>query len=182
MKIVVVVASATGRTRRMAEALVEGAESEGAEVLLLDASEADGEAIADAHALVLGCGVHMAGVPTPMRSFLERLAPQWMAGDFAGKLGAGFVTAGAGARGGGEMALVELLSSLAQHGMLIVSMPSRTDGFSAAGSHWGPIAWTNPRSGEAGPTPGHLKAARAHGAHVARCAARWGRGGAADRS
>ena len=173
MKIVVVVASATGRTRRMAEALVEGAEAEGAHVVLLDATEADAEAITDADALVLGCGVHMAGVPTPMRSFLERLAPQWMAGDFAGKLGAGFVTSGAGARGGGEMALVELLSSLAQHGMLIVSMPNRSEGFSSGGSHWGPIAWTSPRSGEAGPTAGHLKAARAHGAHVARCAARW---------
>jgi len=178
MKIVVVVASATGRTRRMAEAFVEGAESEGAEVELLDAAEADGDAIADADAVALGCGVHMSGVPTPMRAFLERLAPQWMAGAFAGKLAAGFVTAGAGARGGGELALVELLSALAQHGMLIVSMPNRSPGFSAAGSHWGPIAWTNPRSGEAGPTAGHLKAARSHGAHLARCTARWQRGAA----
>lgn len=176
MRIVVVVASATGRTRRMAKAFVEGAEAAGAEVELLDAADASGEAIVGADALVLGCGVHMAGVPTPMRSFLERLAPQWLSGTFTGMVGAGFVTAGAGARGGGELALVELLASLAQHGMLIVSMPGRTEGFSAAGSHWGPIAWTNPRSGEAGPTAGHLKAARAHGAHVARCAARWRRG------
>ncbi len=174
MKIVVVVASATGRTRRMAEAFVEGAESEGADVELLDAADADGHALVDAAAVVLGCGVHMSGVPTAMRSFLERLAPQWMAGVFTGKLAAGFVTSGAGARGGGEMALVELLSALAQHGMLLVSMPNRTEGFSAAGSHWGPIAWTNPRQGEAGPTAAHLKAARGHGAHVARCAARWG--------
>jgi len=180
MKIVVVVASATGRTRRMADAFAEGAGSEGAEVVLLDAAEAEGESIAEADALVLGCGVHMAGVPTPMRSFLERLAPQWMAGTFAGKLGAGFVTSGAGAGGGGEMALVEMLSSLAQHGMLIVSMPSRTEGFSSGGSHWGPIAWTNPRSGEAGPTAAHLKAARGHGTHVARCTARWV-GGLRDR-
>lgn len=174
MKIVVVVASATGRTRRMAEAFVEGAESEGAEVTLLEASVAEGDALLEADAVALGCGVHMSGVPTPMRSFLERLAPQWMAGALTGKLAAGFVTSGAGARGGGELALVELLSALAQHGMLIVSMPSRSEGFSAAGSHWGPIAWTNPRDGEAGPTPGHLKAARAHGAHLARCTARWG--------
>ncbi len=176
MKIVVVVAAATGRTRRMAESFVEGAESEGAEVTLIDATEAEGDAIVDADAVALGCGVHMSGVPTTMRSFLERLAPQWMAGAFAGKLAAGFVTSGAGARGGGELALVELLASLAQHGMLLVSMPSRSEGFSAAGSHWGPIAWTNPRSGEAGPTAAHLKAARAHGAHLARCTARWMRG------
>jgi len=86
------------------------------------------------------------------------------------------VTSGDGARGGGELTLVELQSALAQHGMLIVTMPNRTPGFEAAGCHWGPVAWTNPRAGEAGPTSKHLKAARAHGAHVARCAARWGRG------
>lgn len=154
MKLVVVVASGTGRTRCMAEACVEGAESEGAEVSLLDAAAAQGDALLDADAFALGCGVHMAGVPTPTRSFLERLAPQWMAGELAEELGTGFVTSGAGARGGGEMALVELLSSLAQHGLLVVSMPSRSPGFSSAGSHWGPIAWTNPRSGEAGPSPG----------------------------
>lgn len=178
MKIVVVVASATGRTRRMAEAFAEGAQEEGAEAVLLEADEAEASAIEDADTLVLGCGVQMSGVPSSMRAFLERLAPQWMAGSFAGKLGAAFVTAGAGARGGGELALIELHSALAQHGLLLVSMPGRTKGFSSAGSHWGPVAWTNPRSGKAGPTASHLEAARGHGAHVARCTARWLRGAA----
>ena len=184
MRIVVVVASATGRTRRMAEAFEAGAREALADagedaadaVELLDAGSADGDAVLEADAVVLGCGVHMAGTPSAMRGFLERLAPQWMAGQLAGKLGAAFVTAGAGARGGGELVLVELHAALAQHGMLLVSMPSRTKGFSAAGSHWGPVAWTNPRDGEAGPTPAHLEAARAHGRHVARCASRWARG------
>lgn len=178
MKIAIVVASATGRTRRMAEALAEGVSEEGAEAMLLDAASAEAEAIEGADALVLGCGVHMSGVPSPMRAFLERLAPQWMAGALAGRLGAAFVTSGAGARGGGELALIELHAALAQHGLLLISMPSRTKGFSSAGSHWGPVAWTNPRGGEAGPTASHLEAARAHGRHVARCTARWLRGAA----
>jgi NAD(P)H dehydrogenase (quinone) len=179
VKIVVVVASATGRTRKLAHAFVEGAESEGASVELLDAESAEGASLEQAHAIVLGCGVHMSGVPSPMRGFLERLAPQWMSGRLAGRLGAAFVTSGAGARGGGELALVELHAALAQHGLLLVSMPSRTKGFSSGGSHWGPVAWTNPRQGEAGPTAGHLEAARGHGRHVAKCTARWVRGAAA---
>ena len=142
----------------------------------LDAESAAAEAVEDADALVLGCGIHMAGAPSPMRGFLERTAPQWLSGAWVGKLCAAFVTSGAGARGGGELVIVELLAALAQHGMLIVSMPIRSDGFSKAGNHWGPIAWTNPRGGEAGPTQGHLEAARAHGQHVARCTARWLRG------
>jgi NAD(P)H dehydrogenase (quinone) len=176
MKITIVVASSTGRTRRMAEALADGARDAGAEVSLLDADTADHTAIADSDALVLGSGVHMAGISSAMRAFLERMAPQWISGAWAGKLGAAFVTAGAGARGGGELALISLVAGLAEHGMLIVTMSNRTKGFSSAGSHWGPVAWTNPRGGEAGPTEKHLEAARDHGRNIALAAARWRRG------
>jgi hypothetical protein len=55
-------------------------------------------------------------------------------------------------------------------------MHNRIDGFAKGGSHWGPVAWTTPRKGEAGPTDDHLLAARAHGRHVAACTARWLRG------
>lgn len=83
--------------------------------------------------------------------------------------------AGAGARGGGELALLSLLAFLAENGMLLVTSHNRQEGWSAAGCHWGPIAWTNPRQGVAGPTDAHLRSARAHGRWVAECAARWRR-------
>jgi NAD(P)H dehydrogenase (quinone) len=66
-----------------------------------------------------------------------------------------------------------MLANLAEHGMLLVSMPNRLPGFADAGCHWGPVAWTNPRQGVAGPTERHLSAARAHGRHVAECTGRW---------
>ena len=65
------------------------------------------------------------------------------------------------------------LANLAEHGMLLVAMPNRLEGFRQGGSHWGPVAWTNPRKGVVGPTEEHLAAARAHGRHVAECTARW---------
>jgi NAD(P)H dehydrogenase (quinone) len=160
----------------MAEACAEGAREAGAEVELLSAAEAGAEQLQAADAVVLGSGVHMGGIESEMRAFLERTAPLWMQGALEGKLGAAFVSAGAGGRGGGELALVSLHAALAEHGMLLVPMHNRLDGFAGGGCHWGPLAWTNPREGQAGPTETQLGAARAHGAHVARCAGRWGRG------
>ena len=173
MRVLVVVASQTGRTRRMAEALAEGAREAGAEVVVRDADDAGEAEVLDADAIVVGSGVHMGGIETPMRGFFERTSPLWLQGRLVGKLGGAFVSAGAGGRGGAELALLSLLAPLAEHGMLLVSMPNRLEGFAAAGCHWGPIAWTNPRQGEPGPTAAHLAAARAHGRHVAECAARW---------
>jgi NAD(P)H dehydrogenase (quinone) len=175
-RILVVVASATGRTARMAEAVAEGAQEARAEVLLRPAERATNDDLVAADGVILGSGVHMGGIAASMRAFIEGAAPLWLEGRLIGKTGAAFVTAGLGARGGGELALLTLLANLAEHGMILVPMHNRLAGFRDAGCHWGPVAWTNPREGHAGPTPRHLEAARAHGRHVAECTARWMRG------
>jgi NAD(P)H dehydrogenase (quinone) len=173
VRVLIVVASATGRTRRMAEAVEAGAAEAGAVTVLRRPEDVNDADLLDADALLLGSGVHMGGIEAPMRAFFERTAPLWMRGALAGKLGAAFVSGGAGGRGGAELTLVSLHALLAEHGMLLVSMPNRLEGYSAAGCHWGPVAWTSPRNGESGPTAAHLVAARAHGRHVAECTARW---------
>jgi NAD(P)H dehydrogenase (quinone) len=181
VRVLIVVASATGRTLRMAEAVEAGAREAGCDTNLRRSEQAADADLVEADAVILGSGVHMGGIESSMRAFFERTAPLWLRGALVGKVGAAFVTAGAGGRGGAELALLSLLANLAEHGMLLVSMPSRSEGFAAAGSHWGPVAWTNPRDGEAGPTAAHLVAARAHGRHVAACTERWlagARGGA----
>jgi NAD(P)H dehydrogenase (quinone) len=158
----------------MGEALADGAREAGANVLVHRAEDAGPDDLDAIDALVLGSGVHMGGIESSMRAFFERAAPLWMQGRLVGKLGAAFVSAGAGARGGAELALLSLLANLAEHGMLLVSMHNRMEGFSSAGCHWGPVAWTNPRSGKAGPTEDHLAACRAHGAWIAECVLRLG--------
>ena len=172
MKMVIVVASQTGRTQRMAEAAAAGAREAGADVDVLRAEDAAPEDLTAADALMLGSGVHMAGMESAMRAFFERAAPLWMQGGLIGKHGAAFVSAGAGARGGAELTLITLLANLAEHGMLLVPMHSKLEGFASAGCHWGPVAWTNPRSGKAGPTPEHLAACNAHGRWVVECTLR----------
>lgn len=174
VRVLVVVASASGRTLRMAEAVAEGAKEAGAEVVQKRAEEATPDDLVAADAILLGSGVHMGGIESSMRAFFERASPLWLEGKLRGKLGAAFVSAGLGARGGAELALLSLLANLAEHGCLLVSMPNRLAGFREGGMHWGPVAWTNPRKGEVGPTLRHLEAARSFGAYVAECALRWG--------
>ena len=173
MNVLVVVASATGRTRRMADALAEGASEAGAEVQVKDAAETVGDDLEAADAIVLGSGVHMAGIAAPMRELFERTSPLWLQGKLTGKLGAAFASAGEGGRGGGELALVSLLAFLAENGLLLVPMHNRMPGFRAAGCHWGPLARTNPVEGVAGPTEAQLEACHSHGQHIADCTKRW---------
>lgn len=173
VRVLVVVASATGRTLRMAESLAEGAREGGARVSLKRAEEAGDADLDAADAIVLGSGVHMGGIGAAMRTFLERTSPLWLQGRLVGRIGAVFATAGAGARGGTELALLTMLATLAEHGVLLVPMHNRLPGYRHGGCHWGPVAWTSPRQGIVGPTPEHLEAARSHGRWVAECAARW---------
>jgi len=175
-RVLVVFASRTGRTRRMAEAVVEGAEAAGGRVTLLEAGDATHDALLEADAVIVGSGVHMGGPEASLRAFLADTSPLWLAGRLQGKLGAAFVSAGDGARGGAELALLALLTTLAEHGMLLVPMHNRLAGFHEGGLHWGPVAHTHPRGGEPGPTAAQLEAARSHGAWVSECAARWLRG------
>jgi len=171
--VLIVVASDSGRTLRMAEALAEGAGEISETVTVTSAAEAQNEQLLAADAIVLGSGVHMAGMESSMRAFLERTAPLWMQGQLTGKLGAVFASGGAGGRGGGELTLISLLATLAEHGLLLVPMHNRLDHFATAGCHWGPLAETNPGTGAPGPTETQLASARAHGRWVAECAARW---------
>ena len=176
MKMLVVVASQTGRTLRMAEELAAGAREAGAETEVVKAEDADADRVEAADVLVLGTGVHMGGMESSMRVFFERIAPLWMQGRLVGRIGAAFASAGNGGRGGGELALISLWANLAEHGILTIPMHNRLAGYAEGGCHWGPLAWTNPRGGEAGPTAAHLEAARSHGRHVAETASRWLRG------
>ena len=176
MQVLIVFASATGRTQLMAEACAEGAAEAGGDVVLRSAADATDEDLLSADVVILGSGIHMGGIESSMSVFLERTSALWMQGKLVAKVGAAFVSGGMGARGGAELTLLSMLATLAEHGMLLVPMHNRLEGFGQAGCHWGPVAWTSPRDGAVGPTAEHLTAARAHGRFVAECGARWLRG------
>lgn len=172
MHALVAYASETSRTRTAAESLIEGLGEGGVPVRWGDVAELTPEALVEADVLVLGTPVHMGGASASMRAFFERTAPQWLAGRLAGKLGAAFVTAGLGGRGGAELTLISLHAFLAEHGYLLVPMPRGLPGFSEAGCHWGPIVETGLGGGT--PSDAARDALRAHGRHIAEAAMRWG--------
>ncbi|MBW2392880.1 MAG: hypothetical protein JRG95_01300, partial [Deltaproteobacteria bacterium] len=66
--VLIVVASDSGRTLRMAEALAEGAGEISETVTVTSAAEAQNEQLLAADAIVLGSGVHMAGMESSMRA------------------------------------------------------------------------------------------------------------------
>lgn len=177
VKVLVVVASVTGRTRRMAEAAAEGARAAGAQVLLRTCEDARDADLLEADAVLLASTVHMGGIASSMRAFFERTTHLWLEGRLVGRLGAALVTAGDGEAGGAELALLSLLANLAEHGILLVPMHNRLAGFRQGGCHWGPLARTHPGAGPPGPTEEQLEAARSHGRWLAECTARWLRGG-----
>jgi NAD(P)H dehydrogenase (quinone) len=181
VKLLVVVASVGGRTRRMAEALADGAREAGAKVLLRAPEETQDADLLEADAIALGSPVHMGGVASSMVSLFERTAPLWIAGRLRGKLGAAFVSSGDGERGGGELTLLALLAWLAENGILLVPVHNREPGYRDAGCHWGPLARTNPKGGEPGPTEAQLEVCRSHGRQLAECTQRWLAGGTARR-
>lgn len=135
-RLLIVHATLTGNTARMAEAVAEGACSvEGAEVR---AREVDTATEADARwadALILGSPVHMASAEWLVRRFIEAvIGPLWLEDALVGKVGAVFTTGGGfGANGSGAEATQSgLMATLAECGMVLVPFPKCTPGRSRA--------------------------------------------------
>ncbi len=147
--------------------------SRGADPELVEAERATPEQLAAAPGIAIGSAVHMGGVSAEMRAFFERCAPLWLSGGAAGKLGAAFVCAGLGGRGGGELALLSIHSFLAEQGCVLLPMRRGTPGFAQVGCHWGPIAENTDEHAMAGLTE--------HGRGFAEALARWERGASEDR-
>jgi NAD(P)H dehydrogenase (quinone) len=165
-----------GNTRKMAEAIADGARSvEGAEVLLREATEATKNEVRDCDALLLGTPMRHRSADARVKKFIEdTIEVLWLKDEMVGKVGGVFsVGGGYGNSGAGvEIAQLGMLAALAGAGMILVSLPKTTPGAEVAGSHWGPHG----RSGGSGMEPVGITdemmlAAWHHGANVTRVAA-----------
>ena len=172
MRALIVYASQTGHTQKMASAYAAGVESRSIDATVCKAEDASADHLLAADAIVLGSCVHMGGVSSSMQAFCERMAPLWMQAKLSRKLGAAFVSAGLGGRGGGELALISLLANLAEHGLILVSMPKHLEGFEKHGCHWGPLWYTG--GGAREELSQALRTVEAQGVYLADCLLRWG--------
>ena len=109
------------------------------------------------------------------RVLRAHLAPLWVAGALRGKLGAAFVSGGrrrARRRASWRCSRCSPVSP--STACCSCRCTTAWTASSRRGCHWGPLAWTNPRGGEAGPDRRRISARRAPTAATWRSAPRAG--------
>ncbi len=147
-KVTVIVDSRYGSTLALAQAIADGAEREGAAVRLrrveisapefsIDTQRSDFVAAQEqyralkrasaadlewANGIIWGSPTRYGLMTTPLRAFIDEIAPLWRQGALIGKVGAAFTSTG-GMHSGNEMTLMSLLMPFLQHGMLIAGVP-----------------------------------------------------------
>ena len=171
-KILIVYTTSIGNTKKMAEAVADGAKSVETAVTLKSSDEATIEDVRACDALILGSPIRHRTADARIKKFIEDTLEQlWLADEVVGKVGGGFsVGGGYGNMGAGcELAQLGMLSAMGACGMVLVTLPKTTPGFEVAGMHWGP----NGRSGDrvmkpVGITTQMLEAGYHHGANIAR--------------
>jgi len=136
--------SANGTTYKLAESIVAGAESTGAEVRLRRARELAPQAVIDsrpswaahlketdhievpthddlrwADGIIIGTPTRYGNVATPISAFIESTGPLWFAGELSGKSGGGFVTSST-IHGGHESTLFPLYHVFVHWGAILI--------------------------------------------------------------
>ncbi|HPO14535.1 MAG TPA: NAD(P)H-dependent oxidoreductase [Candidatus Hydrogenedentes bacterium] len=174
-KVLVIYASDYGSTRKMAEAVAEGAVGiPGVEALIRNAEETTAEDMTSSQAIIFGTPVHMGSMDWRVKKLIDTVCSGlWAKDALTGKVGAVFATGGGlgSAGGGAELAMLSLMANLAECGMILVPLPKHTPKYEYGGLHWGPYARTTNLAHEPiGVSEEQLAVAKTHGANVARVA------------
>ncbi|NBD19658.1 NADPH-dependent FMN reductase [Aquabacterium fontiphilum] len=180
-KIVIVYFSGYGHTRRMAEAVAQGA---GGTLLAVDAEgnlpEGGWDTLAAADAIVFGSPTYMGSVPWQFKKFIDASSKPWYSQAWKDKLAAGFTNSAS--MNGDKLSTLHYLFTLAmQHSMIWVGtglMPSNSkaatrNDVNYVASFSGAMASTPSDASVDEMLPGDLETARLFGQRVAQVAARF---------
>ena len=136
-KILIVYTTSIGNTKKMAEAVADGARSVVETAVTLKSSdEATIEDVKAGDALILGSPIRHRTADARIKKFIEDTLEQlWLTDEVVGKVGGVFsVGGGYGNMGAGcELAQLGMLSAMAACGMVLVTLPKTTPGFEVAG-------------------------------------------------
>lgn len=180
-QVVVAFHSGYGHTRKLAEAVRDGAAEEaGTTALLLDVGtidEAGWGQLAAAHAIVFGAPTYMAGPSAPFKAFADASSKVWGLQGWKDKVAGGF-TCSINMCGDKHGTLQYLANFALQHGMIWVGtgmMPGHPAGapdqLNRLGSSVGVAAQAGNVPPELEPPAGDIATARAYGRRVAKVAA-----------
>jgi NAD(P)H dehydrogenase (quinone) len=185
-EVAVVYHSATGTTKRMAEAVHAGAAGvEGARAVMLAIESAEIVAgrwkndallasLDAADAIVFGCPTFMGGPSAQMKSFLDATVSRWYSRAWANKLAAGF-TISSTPSGDKLQTLTALAVTAMQHGMIWVGvdqMPLNPEQLNRLSVYLGAAGQADYSTTPAGVQAPDLRTGEMLGARVARLAAR----------
>ncbi len=155
MQLVVLYYSQSGNTKRLAEAVAEGARQvQGVDVLIRTPSDISIDEFKDSHAVVAGSAVYYGGMAAELKKVFDDFIK--VRKHMEGKVGAAFATS-AHHTGGKETAMLSILQAMLIYGMIVLGDPLEV------GGHYGVACAGTPDQ----PT---LEAARKLGARVARTA------------
>ncbi|MEO7653922.1 MAG: NAD(P)H:quinone oxidoreductase [Bryobacteraceae bacterium] len=185
--------SRNGSTEGLANAIAEGARSEGAEVRLRRAREVVGpEVMAKASgwaenaermngqyeaptsddavwsdAIVFGTPTRFGNVTAELKAYVDSLGALWFQGKLVGKAGSAF-TSSSTMHGGNESTILTMYNFMAHLGLIIVPLGYADPALFAAGTPYGASSVSGQNS--APPTPDDLAVARFQGRRVAQIA------------
>lgn len=186
--------SRSGSTEVLANAIAEGARSEGAEVRLRRARELVGPEVmakapgwaegaarmnaayeapteADAEwadAILLGTPTRFGSVSSELKAYIDGLGGLWFQGKLVGKAGSAF-TSTSGPHGGNESTIISLYNPMAHLGLIIVPLGYADPVLFRAGTPYGASAVSGQDNSP--PTADDLEVARFQGRRVTQVAA-----------
>ena len=179
VKGVVIFHSGYGHTKRVADAVADGAQ---AALLQIDAegnlSDQEWAAIQEAHFLILGSPTYMGGPSWQFKKFADASSKPWFADLWKDKVFGGF-TNSASINGDKQATLQYFTLLAAQHGGIWVGLglksantkASQRDDINRMGSFLGPMAQTPADATPEEMSSGDLETARLYGVRVAALAA-----------
>lgn len=137
MRIYVVYDSEGGHTKSVAQSIAEGARRvNGAEVYIDHVDQADVYKLADMDAIIWGCPGHFGTISSGLKAWIDKLGYFWAEGKLINKIGAVFCTT-ATTHGGLETTLLNLITPMLHHGMIIVGLPGNIPENALYGSYYG---------------------------------------------
>jgi NAD(P)H dehydrogenase (quinone) len=176
-KVVVAFHSGYGHTRKVAEAVVDGAASAaGVEAGLLDLAALDDAGwrrLAEADAIVFGAPTYMGGPSAQFKAFADASSKVWFTQGWKDKIAGGF-TCSLTMSGDKYATLMAMVTLAMQHGMIWVGLgmlPSERAGDpdqpNRLGSYLGVMAQADNLPPDQSPPPGDLETAFAYGQRIA---------------
>lgn len=193
VQVLVAFYSRDGSTEKLAQAIAEGARSEGAEVTLRRAREVVGRDVmahapgwaekadrlnaqyeaptpADAEgadAIIFGTPTRFGNVSSELKAYIDSLGGLWFQGKLVGKAGSAF-TSTSSTHGGNESTIISLYNPMAHLGLILVPLGYGDPVMFQAGTPYGASSVSGQRPNP--PTENDLAVARYQGRRVAQVA------------